>query len=617
MDDDGGRIWKKMTTDNVGKQVAVVLDNEVYSAPLVNEPIPGGSTSISGGFDDITEATDLANILSIGKLPSKPVIIEEAVIGPSLGAATVSAGLLSLAIGFVLVLLFMLGYYGAAGVIAVMCLFLNIFFILGALSSFGVVLTFAGIAGIVLTIGMAVDASVIIFERIREELRAGEHWKDAISNGFKYSYSAIFDANVTTLAVAVILSFYGLGPIKGFAAVLIIGVLCSVFSAVLVGRMLFANRTDKNKEVSVWSGWSKNILANPGIDFLSKRKLAYGISGVVLTLGIVSMIARGFELGIDLEGGRSYTIEFSEAVNTQELKGEIVKAFGTVTVPDADKESANKVLVREFSKNTQTKITTSFLQTSEMDANIDSIILLKVYEASKNYSGGTTSYADFESAVANSGDKPFFMTANSKVGATIADDIRDSAGWAAGLSLLFIFFYLLLRFNRWQYSAGALAALVHDVLFVLSIFSILRGVLPFSLEINQEFIAAILTVIGYSINDTVVVFDRIREVGREMQEKASFKEIANSALNSTISRTTITSLTTLLVVLILFIFGGDGIRGFAFALVIGVLVGTYSSIFIATPIVADTTGDANIFDAPEAAIENAPEDDSNMIVPEA
>lgn len=606
MNEEGARIWKKMTGDNVGKQVAVVLDDEIYSAPNVNEAIGGGSTSISGSFDEFSEANDLANILSIGKLPSKPIIIEEAVIGPTLGAATVSAGLWSLAIGFVLVLLFMLGYYGTAGIIAVVCLFLNIFFILGTLASFGTVLTFAGIAGIVLTIGMAVDASVIIFERIREEMRQGAHWKDAVADGFKYSYSAILDANLTTLAVAVILYFFGLGPIKGFATVLGIGVVCSVFSAVLVGRMLFDNRVEKNKETSVWLNWSKDVLANPGIDFLSKRKMAYMISGIVLIAGIGSMIVRGFELGIDLQGGRSYTVEFAEAVNTQDLKKELTAQFATI---GEDKGNEDKILVREFSKGNQVKITTSFLQNIDVAGNTDSVILSKVYDAAKAYSGGTTPRTDFENAVAGSGEKAFFLTANSKVGATIADDIRGSAGMAAGLSLLFIFFYLLVRFNKWQYSAGALAALLHDVLFVLSIFSLLRGILPFSLEINQEFIAAILTVIGYSINDTVVVFDRIREVGRDMQDRASFKEIANIALNSTVSRTVITSLTTLMVVFILFLFGGDGIRGFAFALVIGILVGTYSSIFIATPIVADTIGDSNIFDEPEVEMENAPEAD--------
>lgn len=609
MDQEGARIWKKMTTDNVGRQVAVVLDNKVYSAPNVNEPIPNGNTSISGGFEEVTEAKDLANILSIGKLPARPEIIEEAVVGPSLGAATVSAGIWSLVGGFVLVLLFMLGYYSMAGVIAVLALFLNVFFIFGSLASFGTVLTLPGIAGIVLTIGMAVDANVIIFERIREELRAGEEWKAAIAKGFSHSYSAILDANITTLIVAVILYNFGLGPIKGFATVLIIGVVCSVFSAVLIGRMIFDSYMERNKEVKVWAGWSKNILANPGIDFVSKRKIAYGVSGLILAAGLVSMLTKGFELGVDLQGGRSYTVQFAENVDATAFKGKIQEAFTTV---GRDKGNVDKSVVREFSKATQAKITTSFLQ-KEVEIDADSIVLRKVYEAAKAYSGNDISYDDFAAGEPVEGGQTggFYLSASSKVGPTIADDIRNSAGWAAMLSLIFIFLYIFLRFNRWQYSAGALAALVHDVLFVLSIFSIFQGILPFSLEIDQAFIAAILTVIGYSINDTVVVFDRIREVGRDMQDKASFEDIVNIAVNNTVSRTCITSLTTLLVVLILFLFGGSGISGFAFALLIGILVGTYSSIFIATPVVVDTTGNSNIFDAPVVeeviAEEEAPE----------
>lgn len=596
MDQEGARIWKKMTTDNVGRQVAVVLDNKVYSAPNVNEPIPNGNTSISGGFAEVTEAKDLANILSIGKLPARPEIIEEAVVGPTLGAATVSAGIWSLVGGFVLVLLFMLGYYSLAGIIAVLALFLNVFFIFGSLASFGTVLTLPGIAGIVLTIGMAVDANVIIFERIREELRGGVEWKEAISKGFSHSYSAILDANITTLIVAAILYNFGLGPIKGFATVLIIGVVCSVFSAVLIGRMIFDSYMEKNKEVKVWAGWSKNILANPGIDFVSKRKLAYGISGLILVAGVVSMLTKGFELGVDLQGGRSYTVQFAENVDATAFKGKIEEAFLSVK---KDEGNADKSVVREFSKATQAKVTTSFLQ-KEIEIDADSIILRKVYEAAKAYSGNDISYDDFAAGEPVEGGQTggFYLSASSKVGPTIADDIRNSAGWAAGLSLIFIFLYIFLRFNRWQYSAGALAALVHDVLFVLSIFSIFQGILPFSLEIDQAFIAAILTVIGYSINDTVVVFDRIREVGRDMQDKASFEDIVNIAVNNTVSRTCITSLTTLLVVLILFLFGGSGISGFAFALLVGILVGTYSSIFIATPVVVDTTGNSNIFDAP-------------------
>lgn len=591
MDNIGAQEWKKMTQRNVGKQVAVVLDDRVYSAPVVNEVIPNGNTSISGDFS-VTEATDLANILSIGKLPTNAEIIEEAIVGPSLGAATVYAGLLSLFIGFILVLAFMLGYYSFAGLIAVMALFLNVFFIIGTLASLGTVLTLPGIAGIVLTIGMAVDANVIIFERIREELRNGVEWRDAIIQGFKHSYSAIVDANVTTLLTAGVLFQYGLGPIKGFATVLIVGVLCSLFAAVLVGRLLFDYWASKGKEISVWSGWSKNVFANTNIDFVGKRKVAYVVSGIILVASLTSMFTRGFELGVDLKGGRSYTVVFSQDVNVDQFKTDLIASFTSLNM---DNESADKTVIKTFNESNQVKVTTSFLQTlqNEDPKKLDSLVLLKLYEGAKTYSKGETTYEQFEAGEPNEKNakaNDFYVSASSKVGPTIADDIRQSAFLASILSLLLIFGYIFLRFRRWQFSLGAVAALLHDVIFVLGMFSIFKGLLPFSLEIDQAFIAAILTVIGYSINDTVVVFDRIRETATNMED-APIKTVVNTAVNNTISRTVITSLTTFFVIFILFVFGGDGIRGFAFALLVGVLVGTYSSVFIATPVVVDTTKD--------------------------
>lgn len=591
MDNIGAQEWKKITQRNVGKQVAVVLDDRVYSAPVVQGVIPNGNTQISGNFT-VTEATDLANILSIGKLPTNAEIIEEAIVGPSLGAATVYAGLLSLFIGFVLVLAFMLGYYSFAGLIAVLALFLNVLFIIGTLSSLGTVLTLPGIAGIVLTIGMAVDANVIIFERIREELRAGVVWKEAIVQGFKHSYSAIVDANVTTLLTATVLFQYGLGPIKGFATVLIVGVLCSLFAAVLVGRLMFDYWSEKGKEISVWSGWSKNVFANTNIDFVGKRKIAYAVSGIILIASLASMFTRGFELGVDLKGGRSYTVVFSQDVDVDKFKTELVAAFMGLNM---DNESADKTVIKTFNESNQVKVTTSFLQQvdNEDPKRLDSLVLLKLYEGAQKYSGGKTSYEQFEAGeptAKNAKDNDFYVSASSKVGPTIADDIRQSAFLASILSLLLIFAYIFLRFRRWQFSLGAVAALVHDVIFVLGMFSIFKGLLPFSLEIDQAFIAAILTVIGYSINDTVVVFDRIRETATDMED-APIKKVVNVAVNNTISRTLITSLTTFFVIFILFVFGGDGIRGFAFALLVGVLVGTYSSVFIATPVVVDTTKD--------------------------
>ncbi|MCH2045791.1 MAG: protein translocase subunit SecDF [Saprospiraceae bacterium] len=595
MNEDGRLRWKDMTSKNKGRPVAIALDNQVYSAPNVNETISGGNTEISGDFT-AEEARDLANILVVGKLPARAEIIEQAIVGASLGSATVSAGLMALAIGFGFVLLFMLVYYAFGGFISILCLFLNIFFIIGSLASFGTSLTLPGIAGIVLTIGMAVDANVIIYERIREELRANANWKEAITNGFKYSYSAIIDANFTTLAVAFILFQYGTGPIKGFATVLMIGVVCSVFAAVLVGRLLFNYWMNKDKEITVWTGSTKNILAAPKLNLVAKRKYAYMISSAIIIAGIASMFTRGFELGVDLQGGRSYTVEFAQDVDTDALTKELNSTFLAYAEGEgaqkgySDKEGANKITIKTFNTANQVKIITSFMQ-NVREEGVDSIIQRRVYDASLAYSGAKTSYEDFEKGrQAGSAEDGLFLSAFNKVGPTIADDIRQSAFLASIIALSFIFLYILIRFRRWQFSAGALAALVHDVLFVLGMFSLLKGILPFSLEIDQAFIAAILTVIGYSINDTVVVFDRIRETATN-NPGDSIRNIVNVAVNNTLSRTFITSLTTFLVIAILFFFGGDGIRGFAFALLIGVLVGTYSSIFIATPVVVDTLKD--------------------------
>lgn len=595
MNEEGRLKWKEMTSNNKGRPVAIALDNQVYSAPNVNETISGGNTEISGDFT-AEEARDLSNILVVGKLPARAEIIEQAIVGASLGSATVSAGLMALAIGFSLVLLFMLAYYAFGGFISILCLFLNIFFIVGSLASFGTSLTLPGIAGIVLTIGMAVDANVIIYERIREELRANANWKEAITNGFKYSYSAIIDANFTTLAVAFILFQYGTGPIKGFATVLMIGVVCSVFAAVLVGRLLFNYWMEKDKEITVWTGSTKNILASPKLDLVAKRKYAYMISSAIIIAGIASMFTRGFELGVDLQGGRSYTVEFSQDVDTEALTKELNSTFLAYAEGEgtekkhADKEGANKITIKTFNTANQVKIITSFMQ-NVREEGVDSIIQRRVYDASLAYSGAKTSYEDFEKGrQEGNSDDGLFLSAFNKVGPTIADDIRQSAFLASIIALSFIFLYILIRFRRWQFSAGALAALVHDVLFVLGMFSLLKGILPFSLEIDQAFIAAILTVIGYSINDTVVVFDRIRETATNNPGE-TIRNIVNVAVNNTLSRTFITSLTTFLVIAILFFFGGDGIRGFAFALLIGVLVGTYSSIFIATPVVVDTLRD--------------------------
>jgi SecD/SecF fusion protein len=576
MDQNGSRIWGQMTQrayQEGNREVAITLDDEVASAPRVINPILGGNTQITGQFT-IQEANDLASILEIGKLPATTEIIQESLVGPSLGAKNINDSLRALVIGFGLVFLFMILYYGTGGVVSILALFLNVFFILGALASIGTVLTLPGIAGIVLTIGMAVDANVIIYERIREELREGKSLRVAISDGFANSYSAIIDANVTTILTAIILAVFGLGPIKGFAVVLIVGVLSSLFTAVLVGRLIIEWWTGKGRDMSFWTKSSRNAFTNLTTDWLGKRRIAYVISGIIILAGIGSYFTRGFDLGIDFKGGYSYNVEFATDVSADQLRDALTAPFeGQPTVKAVDTENTYNVV-------------TDYLIDSDLE-NPDSMVLVKLYEGVIGITGGDLEFDDFKST---DSEGVTHITSSSKVGPTIADDIQSSAWKATIFALLLIFFYIFIRFSKWQYSMGAVAALFHDVLVVLSIFSLLHGVLPFAMEIDQAFIAALLTVIGYSINDTVVVFDRIREF-LNLYTGKSKKEVINMAVNSTISRTVITSLTTLFVVLILFVFGGGSIKGFAFALLIGIVVGTYSSVFIATPVMSDLTGE--------------------------
>lgn len=577
MDKDGAKTWGQITTEAANdnqRQVAILLDSLVVSAPSVNEPIPGGRTSITGQFD-VQEATDLANILQVGRLPARTEIIQESLVGPSLGAENIRSSLIALSIGFVLVFAFMVFYYGGGGLVSNLALILNLLFIFGSLSSYGTVLTLPGIAGIILTIGMAVDANVIIFERIREELREGKSLRASVADGFKNSYSAIIDANVTTLLTAFVLAYFGLGPIKGFAVVLIIGVLCSLFTAVLVGRLIIEWWLDRGKTLGFWTRTSENTFANLNIDWLGKRKVAYVISGVLLALSIGSFFVRGFELGVDFKGGFSYNVQFDPTleVDRDVLQSNLTDAFDgqgtTVKVVDTE--------------NTFNIVTSYGMELQAADGLEPADQVMNALFAGVQQTIGTDlNQEQFEATDAEGTHVISF----SQVGPTIADDITRSAFYAAVFALLLIFLYIFLRFSRWQYSLGAVAALFHDTIITLGMFSLLHGVLPFNMEIDQAFIAAILTVIGYSINDTVVVFDRIREY-LNMYLSGSKTEVINHAVNSTVSRTIITSLTTLFVVGVLFFFGGDSIRGFSFALLIGILIGTYSSIFIATPIVHD------------------------------
>ena len=552
MNAEGAKKWKKLTENNIDRQVAIVLDNYVYSFPTVNDVIPNGSSSISGNFT-VEEAEDLSNILKAGKLPAPAKIIQSEIVGPSLGAEAISSGFTSFAIALLIVLVYMIFYYQTAGLAANFALVLNILFIFGVLSSLGAVLSLPGIAGIVLTIGMAVDANVLIYERIREELRAGKGMSLAISDGYNNAYAAIIDANVTTLLTGVILYTFGTGPIKGFATTLIIGIITSLFAAIFLTRLVFESKMASKKPIKFASKMTENWFANNNFAFIAKRKTAYIFSSLLIVLGVSSIATRGLNEGVDFKGGRTFVVRFDQDVVTQEVRSSLATPFETA--PE----------VKTFGKADQVKITTKFMIDEKgSDELVDAKLAEGLSSLGMNYE----------------------VMSSQLVGPTIADDIKQSALWAVLFSLIVIFMYILIRFRKMSYSLGAVAAVFHDVLIVLSIFSIFYGKLPFSLEIDQAFIAAILTVIGYSLNDTVVVFDRVREYFSK--KKGTTHDIVNAALNSTLSRTINTSVTTFFVLFVIFVFGGEVIRGFMFALMIGVVVGTYSSLFIATPIMVDT-----------------------------
>jgi SecD/SecF fusion protein len=574
MNSKGTKQWGKMTTANVGKFVAVVLDDYVYSAPRVNDAITSGRTSISGQFT-IDEAQDLANALKSGKLPAAARIIQSDVVGPSLGQEAINSGTYSFMIALVIVLVWMLFYYGKSGIFSDIALALNILFIFGVLASFGAVLTLPGIAGIVLTIGMSVDANVLIFERIKEELNKGKGLKEAINDGFGGALSSILDANITTLLTGIILYIFGTGPVKGFATTLMIGILTSLFSAIFITRLLIEWYVNKNGKLTfntnITKGWFKNI----EIDFLKKRKMAYIISGAVLILGIGSLLTNGLNYGVDFKGGRTYTVRFEENVNAPQVARSLKEVFGSL--PE----------VKTFGPANQLKITTKY-KIDDDGVTIDDEVQHLLFTGLESFLPKETTYDDFIIKGSETIHKTGIM-GYMKVGPTIADDIKQAALWAIIGSLIVVFIYILIRFRKWQFSLGAVIAVFHDVLIVLSIFSVFYTILPFDMEIGQSFIAAILTVVGYSLNDTVVIFDRIREFADKKHRTWAFSRIVNTALSSTLGRTVNTSLTTLIVLLAIFLFGGDSIKGFMFALIVGVIVGTYSSLFIASPIMYDTT----------------------------
>ncbi|MBV7269959.1 protein translocase subunit SecDF [Winogradskyella luteola] len=577
----GAKIWEEMTkkANEEDGNIAIVLDDIVYSAPGVSQAggISGGNSQISGAFS-LTEAVDLANVLRAGKLPASAEIIQADEVGPSLGQEAIDSGMKSFLIALAFVLLWMIFYYGKAGIFADVALLLNILLIFGVLASLGAVLTLPGIAGIVLTIGISVDANVLIFERIREEIAKGKSQKESIKDGFSNALSSILDANITTGLTALILFVFGTGPIKGFATTLIIGILTSLFTAIFITRLLIDWWVNRGGTLDFSTTMTKGLFKNVNINFLKKRKIAYVISGILLTASIVSLFTNKLDQGIDFVGGRTYQVRFEQPVSTEEIT--------TVLNNQAVFGSAE---VKTIGAANQLKISTKY-KVEDNSVEADDEVQTKLFEALKPYLPSGMSYEEFQDG---SGEAKIGKMLSSKVSPTIADDIKKSSFWAVLGSLVVVFLYILFRFKRWQFSLGAVAAVFHDVLIVLGIFSLTWKFMPFSMEIDQAFIAAILTVIGYSLNDTVVVFDRIREFLNE-HTSWEFGKTINVSLNSTLSRTLNTSVTTLVVLLAMFAFGADSLRGLLFALIVGVIVGTYSSMFIATPLMYDTAkkGDA-------------------------
>ena len=570
MNAEGANVWARLTKDNIGKQVAIVLDGMVYSYPTVNTEITGGSSEISGNFT-LEEAEDLANVLKSGKLPAPATIIQEQVVGPSLGAESINAGLISFVIAFLLVLLYMAFFYQGAGLFADIALLVNVLFLFGTLVSFGAVLTLPGIAGLVLTLGMAVDANVIIYERVKEELRAGKGLSKAIADGYANAYSAIIDGQITTLLTGIVLFIFGSGPVQGFATTLIIGIITSVLTSIFVTRVIFDDRVSKGKNVTFENNLTRNFLQNTKVDFLGKKKFTYLLSGALIVISLVSIFTKGFTYGVDFTGGRTYVVRFDQPVAAEAVREAAIAEF----------EGA--VEVKQFGGESQMKITTQYLVENE-STDADAEVEAKLYNAVKGFFANEVSFAEFTSTLEN----PNGIISSDKVGPTIANDITRNAIIAVIIALFVIFAYIAVRFNGWTWGLGGVAGLAHTALIVIGFFSLFSGILPFSLDIDQTFIAAILTIIGYAINDTVVIFDRIREY-KELHPKADFKQNVNAALNSTLSRTMNTSLTTLITMLAIAIFGGEVIRGLAVALILGIIVGTYASIFIATPIMFDVT----------------------------
>jgi len=570
MNGEGARIWKRLTGDNVGKQIAIVLDGYIYSYPNVNGEIPNGTSSITGGNMTVEEAQDLANILKAGKLPAPARIVAEEVVGPSLGQESINAGMISFIIAFIGVLLYMSLYYNGAGHVADIALFANVFFLIGVLASIGAVLTLPGIAGIVLTLAMAVDSNVIIYERMREEIRAGKGMRLVVKDGFHHALSAIIDGHVTTILTGIVLYIFGSGPVQGFATTLVIGLLLSLFSSIFIARLVFEFMLDRNMTITTGNKYTMNLFQHMNIDFIGLRKKMYILSIAIIIPGIISIFVRGLDPGLDFTGGHSYIVRFDQNVSTSDVRESLRKTFG---------ESPE---VKTFGSQNQVKITTKFM-INERNEKADSIVNKKLFAGIKGYYKTPITYTDFK---ANTPGKIVGELSSQRVDPTISYSLIWKAFMAVFFSLVIIFVYIAIRFKNWQFGIGGVVSLFHDSLIIITMFTLFHGLLPFGMEIDQSFIAAILTIIGYSIMDTVIIFDRIREY-RILYPKRDLAANINGAINSTLGRTVNTSGVTLVVLITIFIFGGEVLRGFTFALIVGVISGTYSSVFNATPIAYD------------------------------
>ena len=579
MNADGASTWARLTKENVGRQIAIVLDGTVYSYPNVLNEITGGVSSITGHFT-IEEATDLTNVLKSGKLPAPATIVQEQVVGPSLGAASIRAGLISFLIAFILVLIYMIFFYKGAGVAADFALLTNVVLLFGVLAAFGAVLTLPGIAGLVLTLGMAVDANVIIYERVKEELKAGKGLGKAIHDGYANAYSAIIDGQVTTLLTGLVLFFFGSGPIKGFATTLIIGIITSVLTSIFITRIIFDDRVSKGKSISFETNLTKNFLKGTKIDFLGGRKWSYIVSGALIVISLCSIFIKGFTYGVDFTGGRTYVVRFDKPVTAEEVREAASNVFDLAAAEQG--LSGTSVEVKQFGGDSQMKITTSYKYEDE-STTVDAEIEGMLFEAMKGFFDENLTLADFTSTL----DNPNGIISSDKVGASIANDIKRNAVISIILALIVIFAYIAFRFKGWAWGLGGVVSLAHTAIIIIGFFSLFSGILPFNLDVDQTFIAAILTIIGYAINDNVVIFDRIRE-NLGLHPNDDFKQTVNKSLNATLTRTVNTSVSTLLPMLAIAIFGGESIRGLSVALCVGILIGTYASIMIGTPIMFDT-----------------------------